>query len=494
MVCRDDFSRSSQDSGLDVLSTNEAEENGNDQTQETINIEEENDNTFNWAATEGYSPLADLSNGGEVMFVAYHPGENDEQEEVEGGEGGVFFADMNAFSGSTTTTPDAQPNQAAEESEADRQDFRSLADQALKTLDMEYSSTLQGTPASATSTSKEATTVGPSIEEEESDKIRIDDGDFDANRPFSSVAAAMRSAVEQDKKPPAAKSELPPIDTEAVKKAVDAIRLKAPKLTKNLDKWQQERGLTLAPREHSLIPATPLAAFRKRSPKAIQASANLSRAATLTDALQRLNLLSAQELLTIHIIGADGVECDSERTVKTLFGPFVRWVGASGWSPKTIRISMVGPNVPGSAAQRGPVDLMPANKTSSLEAATASCHTGCYHEWLEPGQHADLCVAFNAGIWGYNEWRPTLEKMCDMSTITPFLVTSYTVEEAEDDYDEVAKVVGNEERCLWKAQSNPFASRMKRETATAVAGRDYRENAAWQCWRLGKTTNLVQAP
>ena len=40
-------------------------------------------------------------------------------------------------------------------------------------------------------------------------------------------------------------------------------------------------------------------------------------------------------------------------------------------------------------------------------------------------------------------------------------------------------------KCLWEAEVNPFGSRKERATATAIPGRIYHENAAWQAWLMG---------
>lgn len=51
-------------------------------------------------------------------------------------------------------------------------------------------------------------------------------------------------------------------------------------------------------------------------------------------------------------------------------------------------------------------------------------------------------VLFNPGIWGYNDWIPTLHSFFDLSERkldTAYLFTSYTIEEAEDDYDLLAQ-------------------------------------------------------
>jgi hypothetical protein len=276
--------------------------------------------------------------------------------------------------------------------------------------------------------------------------------------------------------------------------------LKHPRLAKNLNEWEEQRGVNdtsvvaLAPQEHAIIPKTPLSAFWRQSPKAISATANLSRSATLAEAIHRLSCLKSERLV-IHIVGADHVECSSQDQQRTLFGPLVRWIGALENSPAHIVICLVGPNVPADAPNRPPLDLMPKT-SSSLVSATASCYEGVYHEWIQQQENgnigfcpADIVIAFNAGLWGYDEWVATIKALCESSLAIPFISTAYTIQECEDDAEVIESVASlstaKEAKRLWKAEANPFSSRQIRETKTAVSGRQYRENAAWQAWKLG---------
>jgi hypothetical protein len=115
-------------------------------------------------------------------------------------------------------------------------------------------------------------------------------------------------------------------------------------------------------------------------------------------------------------------------------------------------------------------------------------------------------MAFNAGIWGYNEWVPTLEALCRWKHAVPFVVTAYTIEEAEDDAEVMETTILStspsntstgihdskellDRKRLWSAEPNPFASKQERETASAAKGRHYFENGAWLAgldigWRI----------
>lgn len=484
-----------------------------------------------WATAEGYTPLAESSGGGGAIFMAYGPADDEDGEFPS--QGGAFFADMTAFSAGPMESSDEEeeggdPNDAM--ATPDEPDLLALADKALQSLDEEYSSTLQAGSGNVSTVEADNSKLPPSQSEptptSTSEEVLVDYDSFGQKPPPSTVPVESKIVLP--------KKQHPPIDTEAVRRAVDSIRFKDPRLTSNLETWQQQKkqqqqrnqdptedaptsaspvpSTVLAPRKHSIIPSAPLAAFRKRTPKAIKATSNLSRSATLAEAVHRLSCCSnskPKERLIIHIVGPDHVECATREVLQTTFSPFVRWIGAlDAFScPHEIQLHLVGPNVPSCATSWGCVDLLTRMKlkaSSPLVSATATCYESTYHEWIaSASQQADwhipdLMMSFNSGIWGYEEWRPTLESLCRQSWSAPFISTAYTLLEAEDDADVVQDVLSSahsvategsatiEERRLWGVELNPFGSHVSRATATAVEGREYCENAAWQAWKLGE--------
>jgi len=245
-------------------------------------------------------------------------------------------------------------------------------------------------------------------------------------------------------------------------------QLKDAKLSQRYQEWQQ----TLPPDQHDIVPSAPLTALRKTTAKARQATFNLSRSATTAHALHRLQILQPKRKhLLLHMLGVDHVETNSVGQIRATFGPLVRWLAASPISPESIEIILIGPNV----VQQPIVDLLP-NMQTPLKKATVTCHLGACHE-LNFEKAPQLAVAFNAGIWGYDESIPTFDKLKG----TVFVVTAYTLEEAEDD----AAVLEQQplSQCVWKAEANPFGSNWKRETKS-IQNRIYRENAAWQAWNM----------
>jgi hypothetical protein len=370
-----------------------------------------------------------------------------------------------------------------------------------------------------------------------------------------------------------------PMDISAIHKAMQSIRLKSPQLATALDAGALSSLSTTAAgvatdatlasiidfssrvmeesrhkqlQIHPIIPMVPLAAFRRVTPKAQAASANLTRSATLSEAVLRLwplicfrrknrateiGILSQRQTtcssktLTIHIVGADGAECSSEALVHKSVGPFVRWLNAAIHSgilgecyrtrmtaqPQLIEIDAVliefsGPNLPGDMIGNV-MDLLPPpsiTPSSGLISAKATFHQREYHEVSSCADVslADLAIAYNAGIWGYDSWKPTIEWMTRGINVdspahnkllgnTIFVITAYTLEESEDDAAVITDLVEtialsrSQEnshaiaRQLWTPEPNPFSSRLERYTASAPPGRKYFENGAWQAWLLG---------
>jgi hypothetical protein len=310
---------------------------------------------------------------------------------------------------------------------------------------------------------------------------------------------------------------LPTVNMDAVQRAVHNIRRKRPEFDAQLPEWEAQHyhtwGYMLAttPSRHAIIPSAPLSAFRKasnpatcsRAPKAIAATARLSRSATIAEALARLDLLQSQDSFLIHVIGCDGTECGSEERIRERFGPVAAWIGAYAEAPRRLEIVLLGPNVPQSSTATV-IHLERPAPHGLLESVKIRCYAGLYHDYVSKSRvegtneslesnKPSLIVAFQAGIWGYSEWEPTLTQLAGQSSGAPVVVTSYTIQEAELDAEAVECVLAktwsddaNRVRAgrAWPPEWNPYASRQPRETATAPPGHVYRENAAWSCWRI----------
>mmetsp|Transcript_28479 Transcript_28479/g.64796 ORF Transcript_28479/g.64796 Transcript_28479/m.64796 type:complete len:513 (-) Transcript_28479:167-1705(-) len=398
-------------------------------------------------------------------------------------------------------------------------DFRALAEQALRGLDLEHEHTLLSQIQSTTGA------VGDNTAN------CLQGGDFVASFP-----------TEFEVEPQIARrNDNNSLDVKAIESAMKNIRLKSPHFATSLDEGAssalvdgdygdaidsalaevldtvsrniESRGGSKA--KHELIPQNSLASFRRNTEKAKRASSNLTRSAIMAESLVRLwpaisfkrrmaalsscdSNMDTREpgTLVIQIVGADGVECSSEDCARRAVFPFFRWVdkalragsfssSVTGFS--SLIILMTGPCIPDAVVGKE-MSLIPEHidsQTSSglLEAKVKFEQREC-HETKE-SLAVDLFIAFNAGIWGYDSWRPTIAHMCQPGRRTLFVITAYTIEESEDDAEVIAEVAQARGRQLWPPERCPFSSKVERPTSSAPAGRAYYQNGAWQTWLLG---------
>ena len=116
-------------------------------------------------------------------------------------------------------------------------------------------------------------------------------------------------------------------------------------------------------------------------------------------------------------------------------------------------------------------------------------------------RHADLpaaVFAFNAGMWGFEEWQPTVQHIVKVSANdfcewgaplkiedsrdlpsqvmqVPFVVTSYNMHEAFEDEDTLVEWGVAPKTWCWSAELNPFRCLEKRR------GNATCNNCYWQC-------------
>ena len=555
---RPDLSREDE-----LLASQQRQEEANDPSTMLTSGEEENNNNNDttiandWPTAEGYTPLGDAMNfEGNVMFsmppmMNSDDGGDDDEEQAD-------FSNNNATlysSGPNTFVANPaelfrQQQQHSEDENPETTDqtisnldegYRDVANLALLALEEDYQRTLRGQIQSSPLQEQQPPSVSdmPRLGASSYSTALASNG-MESFADFTSPEADLNDTTENEgfnnNKNPT--KEIPNIDTEAVKQAVAGIiHNTSDKFSHKMKQWQQDHQQKKCHQQHSVIPAVPLKAFRKETPKAIQATANMTRSATIAETLHRISeLLQSQDCLSIHVVGADPVECESPERIRTHFAPLARWINANIYSPHKLSLSLVGPNIPSGMAtpSSSPIDLLKdysqtqTQQARRLHSATAQCYEASYHDWLQEQQRdqgnsnegslPDVIFCFNAGIWGYDEWKPTVRSVIQMKRHIPFVVTSYTLYEAEDDHDVIEgvfeEVSGKKEDsdgctdtgishadtastsnysplsskrkqgCLWKPEANAFGSKQKRETATAVEGREYRENAAWQAWRF----------
>ena len=228
-------------------------------------------------------------------------------------------------------------------------------------------------------------------------------------------------------------------------------------------------------------------------------SGALTRARTLHGALERLGLLQdsaaaarADGVLRCHILGADAREGTSVEGVGVVFLPACALLAGSCW--RELSLTLCGPNC---SAARGARLTPMVEVGASLGAGEREAGDGrgaspaaarlsvrfsaaLYHELSvdELGAPPHVAVAFQAGVWGYDTWAPTVARVLQGGCA--LLVTSYTILEAED--DEESMCAFGRMRWAWRPELNPWRS-IETESRLNSRGdaRDLAENAAWQC-------------
>ena len=133
-------------------------------------------------------------------------------------------------------------------------------------------------------------------------------------------------------------------------------------------------------------------------------SAAATRSYTALAAADRLGLLSqdpAPQLLRLHVVGAQPhVEGDSVAAVERSFGSLCGLLAERGVAALALTLS--GPDAHGSSGSR---------ELASGLLLSVCFLPGLLHERDEPPPATDLALLYNAGLWGYDSWAPTLRAL-----------------------------------------------------------------------------------
>jgi hypothetical protein len=514
-------------------------------------------------------------------------------------------------------------------------DFHSLAQQALQSLDSEYFKTVMSredgdvehcSSRTMNDVGNNASCCGgvDNFDNDNGEVVAVVVGDSDKNENGDDAPLSQHNQEDTDESPAmesllTIKTQVPTntkidIDTATISKVMKNISLSScgrdgsnsgggggggggnVSIQEKYLKWKPSHcSYTpfLVPTIHPLIPPKALLAFQRFSKKAKLATANLTRSATIAEAISRIYLsknktqeserdrgeddwwtwkkkkddVSMDEknvnhddnddttVFVIHCIGADRVECQTRENIVKMFQPIVKWIHGYGFGYRNgyghgldlfeneniqensalcssssscleqarhLRIELLGPNVPLHSEDFGNMNLLPSthNIPGKLMSATLICKNCMYHDYIEKmtitneknqtqtRRYPNMIIAYNAGIWGYTDWHPTLKSLYKLTKPVPFVITAYTIYEAEDDahvLDEVLReewntstksctssrnngMIGMDgKRCLWGAELNPYASRVIRETKSS--DNIYHENGAWQAYLMGKITD-----
>lgn len=195
-------------------------------------------------------------------------------------------------------------------------------------------------------------------------------------------------------------------------------------------------------------------------------SRRLSRALTLYDALSRLGLLQGdateEGVLQVHLLGADAREGLDVASSTEVFAPLCELIATCGqW--REVSLLLCGPNcmhahAPSSSAGDGVLARECTEGGQPALRITYSCEL--YDECAPALAPPHLAVAFQAGLWGYDSWGPSIALLLRRGC--PLVVTSYNELEAEED-EEVLQALGVPLRWLWRPQPNPWSSLLPEE-------------------------------
>ena len=399
-------------------------------------------------------------------------------------------------------------------------DFRSLADQALSQLEQDYFETVRATQQQQRQQQPKETDL-------HSNEQRMPL--FDDNSGFADWGAvdfedSPNTQSNKDQVASAAKPQAE-IDSDAVRKAVSKLQLQQPSgFSEKYKEWGEKAESTggkaryllppdssdglwtatmIVPHHHPLIDSRTLSTYARRSRKLDKTGLEdethrLSRATTLSEAIYRLDLLQRQDKLVIHLIGCDHEEQDKQGQAPSLslpgfLKPAVSWLATARQVPPALEFHLIGPNLQTEKCK----DIVVAGTAlpSPLRSVTVQYHSSLYHDYLKSIENddstpnVDIIISYHAGIWGYDSWTPTLEYLSSTSKSRnkkiPFVITAYTLWECQEDFA-VMEDFQADFALVWKPQISPFGSHKLRPTATAPSAQkeSYRENAAWQAWKV----------
>ena len=214
-----------------------------------------------------------------------------------------------------------------------------------------------------------------------------------------------------------------------------------------------------------------------------RSSATYSRSLTMFSALRRLELLGDGKALELHVVGADMREGNTVDATIAIFEPLCELLARAGCTK--VQLLLCGPNL-----GRHLLGIEHVREVHGVRLAV-KYRGGLYHDKREGTEVVELAkpdaaFCFNAGVWGYVDWVPTLEFLVGELRV-PVVVTAYNASEAEEDAEvfadmDVAFAVA------WTAEENPFRSHHVSESV-AVPGLLKAENSWWQCID-GRTSSL----
>ena len=194
-----------------------------------------------------------------------------------------------------------------------------------------------------------------------------------------------------------------------------------------------------------------------------------SRSRTVIAALDRLNLFNDHRQsseLSVWILGCDFREREPLRTFEILISE----CQARGITSLTL--ALIGPK-----AIVDDDEIMTKRDQCHIQVRSVQglFHDVCDDLYREDLRHPDLFVCFQAGVWAYDTWKQSLERAVE---VAPVVITSYNLEEAEDDNDQLTGWGFTD--FLWQEEPNKGGASSYVHEERSLP-RPVQENAYWQC-------------
>lgn len=233
---------------------------------------------------------------------------------------------------------------------------------------------------------------------------------------------------------------------------------------------------------------------------------------TLLDGILRLGLLEAKAAdIRVLLLGTESYEAGmltSEEKCREQLRDLLSALVSAGCGH--LALYLVGPHMP--------IDDSNGSKVSTFEFSYQSVSVlvhfehALFHECSLGKKDArlDAVFALNAGIWGYESWLPTLDILFfDKYAGVKIVITSYTMEESEDDYDRMAayfeetkkkRGIENKMKLIWEwdCEKNPNGSKtdLKRQTRSTEDNlplQAYYASGFWQCLFSSKVKSTIRS-
>jgi hypothetical protein len=238
-------------------------------------------------------------------------------------------------------------------------------------------------------------------------------------------------------------------------------------------------------------------------------SSGAIRSNTVIDLCHKLDLVPTKSL-HIHFVGAEKLEFgnQSQLDIIHLYEPFFQ--ECRRLSVEELHLTFIGPSI------------LPSSSTQ----ASSFVFDGClnvmveyidevYHNFMDSPkvEKPDLIIMFNAGIWGYSSWKPSIWYCLfgeHLQTLNiPVCFTSYTLSEAEEDFDTVTDIfnenssgvaIGKTLKWVFECELNPHRGvdvlpRHERIEETGETNRnemkEYFDSQYWSCLVVEETPPLA---